>query len=263
MDISNEIKYVAYCSYLGTKSFLTYRAQAALWVVVNFLPPVFAFITIGIIYNVSAGIAGWTYYQMLLLSATTILLNSLINTVVSPYPVVRKMLTGGIDIDLTKPISRMSAVMASAQFPLTSVLSGVASAMLVFAYAIPHLQISAINIAGAVFLFFLAMVALIPFGMMITALSYYLLKSANLARRILNFSSSVGGYPMSVYGYFGQLIFTLLIPFGLAYYYPAEVLLGKIGIMQYLILSCIALAIALASYLLFERVMREYASGGG
>lgn len=260
-DIMKEAKYVAECGYLNAKSFLAYRVQAGIWLIWSMFTTIISFLTISVIYDVSSGIAGWSYYQMLVLAATSAMMSAIVLYFISPWPVVRRMVNGSIDAYLARPYSRFVTILTvSLQ---SNNVSGVISGFALLMFALPHVQFTALSMAAYFGLFALGTVAVISFAMAITVLSYHLLKSANFASRIIGLAGPIGNYPLTVFGGFGQLLFSLLIPFGLAYYYPARALFGVLSIGAYAEMAGVAIFVIVASYAIFDRYIKRYTSGGG
>ena len=80
---------------------------------------------------------------------------------------------------------------------------------------------------------------------------------------MINTLSVVGSYPLSVFGTIIMLLFSILVPIGIAVYYPAELIFGKINVVFSLAIILFSLAVAFVSYKLFYVLMRHYTSGGG
>ena len=101
------------------------------------------------------------------------------------------------------------------------------------------------------------------FILMVTVVSYILFKSGDFIDDMKNMLGGLGQYPLSVYGILGQLIFTILIPIGIAYYYPAEVLFGFVGIEGTIAELLLSIVIILVSRKIIYEVLNGYSSGGG
>ncbi len=260
-ELAEEMKYIAILCWLSTKSFMTYRMQALFWVVLEIMPAIMSFITISIIYHVSSGIAGWTYYQLLFLAASATLLGGIVELFVIPSNIVRRMLTGSIDVMLIRPHAKLTAVAAPTPAPIA--FGAILSAFVLFALSMPYLQFTAGSLLLSVLVFAFGTLAVISFGLAITLASYHLLKGAKFASKLLDMSGNIGNYPISVFGEAGKFVFTFIVPFALAYYYPAEVLLGTADALGAAKLIGLSIGAILAFYAIFDRLMREYTSGGG
>jgi len=105
--------------------------------------------------------------------------------------------------------------------------------------------------------------ALMMFLLMLTVLSYHLFKSGMFMEGLIGTLSMVGGYPLSIFGTMIMLLFSVLLPIGMAVYYPAELIFGKISIVFSIATILFSIAIAFVSYKLFYVLMRNYTSGGG
>ena len=105
--------------------------------------------------------------------------------------------------------------------------------------------------------------ALMMFLLMLTVLSYHLFKSGMFMEGLIGTLSVVGSYPLSVFGTILMLLFSVLVPIGIALYYPAELIFGKTNIAFSLAIILFSIAIVFVSYKLFYVLMCNYTSGGG
>ena len=261
MSLMYELDYLARRIYFSFKAFMIYRAQAATWVFASFFETLIPLLAINVIYTVSPGIAGWNYYQLLCLAAVGNIFSSVMWFLISPWGMVRNMVSGGVDAYLTKPYSKATALLSTALFP--GGVAGSISGLALLVYALVHLHVTVISVIGFMGVLILGFIALFWFSLAVTVLSYHVLKSATFIARVLNYSDAISSYPLTVFGIVGQMIFTLVIPFGLAYYYPSLALLGLLSVSGYALVIGVTVAITLASYAAFNFLIKGYASGGG
>ena len=259
--IGKEIQYILLRNYYSWKIFFVYRTQAFLWILESAFSTLVSYISISVIYSVSSGIAGWSYYQILFLAATSNMMFGLIYYFVNPNSLMNIMTYGNLDQKLTKPYTKFSIMITESGF--VGSVGTFISGLVLLAYSLGHLQLGLLHTLGYGVLFITGTLVFAVFITMFTILSYKLVKGAGVVYRGLNLSSTISNYPLSVYGVVGALIFSLLFPIGLAYYYPAAAFFGKISLQSYLLALLASVLIGVLSYELFNFLMRSYTSGGG
>ncbi len=256
-----DIKFYLLSQYFWWRSFLVYRGQAALWLIDSFIGIVYSYLTVAVIYTVSAGIAGWNYYQMLfLVSTATIVMNALYYNVNIGW-LMELLRRGGMDPYLIRPYGRIS-IFLSSQEGLGSA-SAILGAFLVLLYSAFQIGVTPVSLLAYVVLLVVGGITLVLFTLMLIMLFYHLLRSAQFVNRLLSFVQKASQYPLIVYGFVGQLVFTLLIPVGFASYYPAEAFLSGISPMEFFEALLIAFSISAVSYVAFNKLQVYYTSGGG
>jgi len=261
MAVTDSIRYYLINQLYLWRSFMAYRAQALLWLVYSTFSGIFSLITMTVIYSVSSGFAGWSYYQMLILSATMVMVINATTYSINGWQIVSAMRQGRLDMHMVRPYG-LATVMLSAQGVKTDI-AGFASGVAIFAYAAWELHLSIIYM-----LFFLGVAtvgtyALLLFELMITVLSYHLFRSGTFINQLVGALTTVGSYPLSVFGPIIMLLFTVVVPIGIATYYPAEMIFGKINVTLSIAVVAFSLVVAAVSYKLFYLLMRYYTSGGG
>src|SRR5271154_2210166 len=83
---------------VGWKSVLVYRLQALIWGSASIFSTITGFVIVTVIYAVSSGIPGWSYFQLLALTAMANISGGTLSYFVSIYGMIKQMRTGGIDI---------------------------------------------------------------------------------------------------------------------------------------------------------------------
>ncbi|MDE1854880.1 MAG: ABC-2 family transporter protein [Candidatus Micrarchaeota archaeon] len=243
------------------KDFLVYRAQAVVWALYSLINFLFSYVAITVIYNVSSGISGWSYFQMLFLVSTASLVFGTINYVLSPDWINQLMRRGGMDTRLIRPYGR-ATIYLSAEGSLSSIVSAF-GAFVVLIYSAFRLGLGPAPFIGYLLLLAIGTVTLTLMLLMLIVAAYVVVRGSSAVSRMLSFMSQASSYPLPVYGIVGQLIFTLVIPIGVASYYPSELVLTSVGALTLAVVLLVSVAISTVSYLGFNRLMRHYTSGGG
>lgn len=245
----------------GFKSLFAYRAQMVLWSIDSLFNILSAVIPIIAIYSVSSGISGWSYYQMLLLTGASTMMMGFIYLLISGWQIVQSMQKGAIDAYLMRPYGRFTIILSNFSDPSSFVIIVGGAVILLLAWAHLGLSVGALGLFAVIFA--LGVTAAVSFLAMLTILSYHLLRSAQFFYRITIMSSSVGNYPLSIFGILGRVLFSVVIPIGFAYYYPVNTLLGRLSPELVAAVALASVAITVVSYYLFYYLMRKYTSGGG
>lgn len=259
--LKDEVSYFMKMQYYEWKGLMTYRANALLFLFTSSFSVIAAFITISVVYQVSSGIAGWNYYQMLFLAATGTLAFWAVGYLINPWVIVQNMQRGALDPYLIRPYGRITVLLSNNYSNVSNI--AIVSGLVLLVYAASHISFSAVFLLQYIVLFIVGSTAIVLFIMMLALLSYHVMKSAQSVQRLLNLSRTISTYPLSVYGLAGQLAFTLLFPIGLAYYYPATTLLGETNLTAFAAILGFSLLMVALSYSACNFLVKKYTSGGG
>ena len=241
---------------------LAYRLQFIMWVVSSSFSTIVSYAVVTVIYSVSSGIPGWGYFQLLALSATANLMYGVSLYFVNPYNTARSLRTGGIDVYITKPYNPVLRMLADSGSLLN--IGNVAGGVILLAYAVISLSPSTEAVVAFAAIFILGLVVAPLFVLFFTILMYVIFKSGNFINWFLTNVRTAVSYPIGIYGILGTLVFTVLLPFGLATFYPSSVLVAK---MSYASMLAVA-AFEVALIALFYKgsmwlIKNHYQSGGG
>lgn len=243
------------------RSFTVYRTQAAVWLITNSLSTVASFITITIIYNVSSGIPGWNYFQLLALSSLANIALSLMNYNLTPRYVAKQMRLGALDPLLLKPYNPLLSILARGGFKgsIGNVLSG----LVMLAYALAGLHATALQVAYIAVAFSLGTAAFLLFMVMLTLLSYVAFRSAGYTQWVINIAGRAAGYPLSIYGLAGMVLLTVGMPVGFASFYSASAIAAPMAWWQTALLLLGELGLSLLYYKISMKLMGMYTSASG
>jgi len=198
---------------------------------------------------------------MLILSSTVGMVIVAIGYNVNSWGLIRSMRRGMLDMQMVRPYGLVTIMISQSGSP--PIISSFASNLAIFVYAAFMLHLSLVYIITFLGIVAIGAYALIMFWLMLTVLSYHLFKSGMFMNGLINTLSVVGSYPLSIYGTIIMLLFSIIVPIGIAVYYPAELLLDKINVVFSIAIILFSLALAFVSYKLFYMLMRNYTSGGG
>jgi ABC-2 type transport system permease protein len=238
----------------------------------NFILKTIAFVTFDmfgpflamIIYGVSAGLPGWTFEEFLLLQGTFILSTGLTHLFFWGFAgkIVNDVRYGYYDKELVKPANPLLLSLANGSDldGLPSSIVGIviaAYALLKIGWVFNVFQLFAYGI-----LVIAAVIFLLSLQIIIAAMAFLFVKSYTLLN-IFDVLTDIGKNPISVFGSFGALIFTFAFPIGLAAFYPASAILGKLSFIQVGGIVLVSLAFFGFSVLLWNQGIKRYASAGG
>ena len=243
------------------KDIAIYRTQFIVWIFVFMMSTVASVVTITIIYDVSSGVAGWSYYQVLLISSLANIMIGIVFYNISPQRLARTMRNGQFDQRILKPYNPI-VTMLSLYGTKTSVGS-VISGALVFGYAAYMAGISAMALFEMLLIFAFGVVSLTMFLLMITLLSYVLFNSAGYMQWVANIASRAAQYPLTIYGLPGILLFTVGLPIGLAAFYPSALIFGKISPASVMLVIGVEAVMLAFYYYACKWLTKKYRSGGG
>ncbi len=243
-------------------SFLIYRGQALSWAVVWMFSTAASFVSISVIYGVSPGIAGWSYYQMLALAALSNMAIGIVSYLIRPWDLIMLMRNGVFDQFLTKPYDPIALILSRSGTRAS--IGGVISSLAMLAYALANQGgISMPAFMTAVLLFALGTAALTMFIVTISILSYVLFKSGNYIQWLINIAGTTSNYPLQIYSIAGTVLLTVGLPVGLAAFYPAELMFAKISYPFTLGMAALSIALIMTFYRASTYLLRFYTGGGG
>ncbi len=243
------------------KKFLVYRLQSVLWMVFFLIIGIMGFITITVIYNVSNGINGWTYYQLLVISSFSSIAGSLIGFFLNSQQLVRDMRDGEFDKLLTKPYNPLLLIFS--RYGSIIFIFSALSSFAILIYALSNIKLHLLSLIFAVFLFLLGSAALLMFMLFISFIAYILFKSGNFMGFMRQIAGNAAEYPLQIYGPIGMVILSVAVPVGIASFYPAEIMFSKINYGFGISIAIFAIALTYILYKVNIWLLRFYTSAGG
>jgi ABC-2 type transport system permease protein len=260
-DVTKNLRFFLLSLKYNWLSFLVYRTQAFVWMVVSTFSTLSGLISISVIYSISGGLPGWSYFQMLALVGMANMVYSIINFMIGPQTFVRALRNGGFDQALTKPYDPIISIFARYGTPYN--IGGIISGIGLLAYALSNTAVNALSIVSSILLFGFGAAAVVMFLVMISLVSYVLFRSGNYLQWITAITTSASQYPLAIYGLAGTLLLTVGFPIGLASFYPAEMLFLKINYVYFLAILVLSVVLFIIFYKTSKWLLKFYTSGGG
>ncbi len=256
------IKTFLYAQKIHWKSALYYRLQTMLWLMSSIFSVAVSIVFVSVIYNFSGGFPGWSYYQVLALVGIANIAGNTINYFINIYSLIDDMAKGGIDSILTKPVNPIIFILS--RFGFVQGVSGIVGGLIVTIYAASHFKVPLSGLIFTIISLPLAIACIVLFVLSFGLAMYIFFKRASFVDWFFSNMMIATRYPLSIFGSIGILVFTIVLPLGLATYYPAELLLGKLGYASGAWLILMEIALTYSFYKFSMWVLREkYASGGG
>ncbi len=239
---------------------LQYRFQFIVYLAYAVLQPIITLVFISTIYGVSNGIAGWSYFQLLFLAALSGLTTSLFQYFVEPQRIFNDITRGGLDKYMTKPFSVFLSLLSYGNKLVVANMLGNISllvyCMLNLQFTLLQLALLAVAVAAGTTAFIIFMMAFIFNWHKYFTGGWWISTLAEMAQ-------NAAYWPISIFGTFGYIILTILIPIGLAVFVPAAIFTGKISIVTYALFVVVSLLAIYIFHGLYRKGLAGYNSAAG
>ncbi len=242
-------------------SIFTYRTQAISWMLLAGLGTVGIFISISVIYTVSNGLPGWTYFQLLTLSAMTEISTGLIWYILNPHRIVTSMRDGEIDQLLLKPYNPIIVLLT--KYGYKYMIGTVISGLVLFIYALSNIKFNMSILLVYIPIYIVGMIASIFAILAITLASYVKFKSGNYLNLGIILAQEAARYPVNIYGIIGIVLLSIIIPAAFTSFFPALILFGKVNYIFAGLMILISSILAIIFYTASTHLIKHYESGGG
>ena len=190
----------------------------------------------GVVFSHTDNLAGWRPPQLLALVGVYFLMLGFIHVFVEPSMerLLQEIRLGTLDFMLTKP--RDSQFLVSIRrislWRLVEMVAGVV--ILVIATVQMQLSISAAQLALFLFMLLLGGVIVYSFWLMLATTAFWFVKVDNILV-IFQSAYSAGRWPVNIYPQMMRLLLTFLVPVAFAVTIPAEALVGRLSLQNFLL----------------------------
>jgi len=167
----------------GWKSLFTYRFQIALWGLASLFSTITGFIIVTVVYHVSSGLPGWSYFQLLALTSLANIAGGMLSYYAQIYSIVKKMRTGEIDALLTKPVNPVVYIITN--MATRSAAATIIGGLVMLAYSLYNLKIGPLLLAYSAVAIALGMVVAVLFAFATAMLMYILFKNGRFGYWLL------------------------------------------------------------------------------
>jgi ABC-type uncharacterized transport system permease subunit len=181
--------------------------------------------------------------------------------VVDPETIIDALRSGYFDTYLTKPYEPVLFLFERQPSPWNFFYVMSYAALLVF--AVIHMPVTAASVLLSIVLIAAGLAALCTVALFLDVLSYKLFARAKWLEKLINLASSAGQYPLGVFGNIGAFALTIVVPVGLAVFYPASFLFHGLSVMSALSLLVLDAAFIAVFYKLTLHLLKGYTSAMG
>lgn len=260
-NLARNIKTYILLQVYAWKIQMAYRADFILFAISSAAYIIITLFFVSVIFSVSFSVAGWSYFELLLLVATAGLGISISNYVINIGPLFTDFWEGGFDNYLTKPHDPL--LLAIGEATNTAVIGDIVGYLILFVYAAVNTPFNPLSVLGFLVLFVLGISLLSMLQILLSVLSYKFTNGASWVAELIDLAENFSKYPLNLYGLIGVIFFTIVIPIGIASYYPSAIIVGKISYDTYILVAAIALAMIYLFYRISRMVLRGYTSALG
>jgi ABC-2 type transport system permease protein len=253
--------------YLARRSLmtqLTYRGDFFLGLARNAATVALILAFYSVLFLRTNSIAGWDLPALLVLYGSFRLVRGILyffaeDTITAIPEAVRR---GELDFILVKPVSARF-LLTCAQINLGAALNAaIGLGLVLYGVRTGHTAVTAGAVAGYVALIVCAVITFYNLLFMVMTLSFWVVKVDGL-RYLFEELMNMAGLPSGAYRGALRVLFTYLLPLGVAATVPAGVLTGHAMPGFYLYAPICAVVSSLASAWLWRRALAAYTSAGG
>lgn len=247
---------------LSVMTYLEYRASAFFYIVTSFIWSFASIFVQKFIFDQVDQIRGWTFGEMLLLTAIynlsfAFLLMFFWNSIYWDFRTAVKK--GGLDFVLTKPISART-IITTGRFDINGLLHIVPSiTMLLLAQSIGSFHFSIGNAVLACLYFLIGQYALYSILFIIYATTFWITSIDHVSNAFWALQDKAK-MPLEVYPKYLQLILLTLIPIGFAAYIPTKALLGELPQHFLIIAGLFTVTLSMINKFIWEKGIKRYES---
>lgn len=216
------------------------------------------------IYNTTAGLPGWTFYEFLLFQGTLIIVLGLGKTFSSTIPlwVLDAIYEGEFDKYLLKPYSTLLYLMALTVDHYGLAEIGVGVFIVVYSMIQLGISFATISIPAYIILVIAAFFVHLGANIIVASMGFLAVKSEALLY-LYQGMTDFARYPLNVYSVGMRFFLTFLFPIAISSFYPAQVLL-KGATLKIMLISILPVAIFFTIALItWSTAMKKYRSAGG
>jgi len=214
-----------------------------------------------IFWNVTE-IAGWSFYQLLTLYGINMVFSELVLGLAFIFNLRRlpeKVLYGGLDVILTKPIN--SQFVVSLWRPYFALVPGVLAGLIATFYGFTkgNLNFSLLNLLPFTWLFVCGLIIAYSLGMIITTFSVWLINAVSLptfAEQIIFLAK----HPRSIFGKAWRVLFMTVVPTIFMVSIPTETLIGNLQSYWLIVAPFLAFSLLFLSHIIWEQSLKSYCS---
>lgn len=216
---------------------------------------------LSVIYSYIPTLAGWTFPQMLLLFASSFILEAVAwftwrGSILKLHLAVQD---GSFDFLMTKPVSLLF-ITAFRRMDLEDVVRFViGGALVIYSFSLSGIFPSASQWILWIIGLSLAQIVYFSFGLLLKTTSFWTTQTSEI-NYVMYSLDRLNQYPTHLYTGVVRFLFTFIIPVTFISTIPAQLLTGTAGWLSTLALACFSLAIFFLARWVFYTSIRAYSS---
>ncbi len=243
---------------------MQYRLDFVLNVALSFFWAASSLVPLLVLFQKRDNIAGWSWYEALVVVAWFNVLKGLLTSVIQPSltQVVEHIRKGTLDFVLIKPADAQFLV-STARFEFRQLADSVAG-LGILVYALSHIGRlpSVAALLSTIVLLICAVAILYAIWIVVVSLAFVFVKVDNLSYLFLSLYDAAR-WPASIFRGSLAVVFTFVLPLALMTTYPALAILDKLAPTRLAVAVGTALLFTGVSRLVWLRSIRGYTSAGG
>jgi ABC-2 type transport system permease protein len=217
-------------------------------------------VTIEIMFSGITSIGLWRKEDILVLVGLYRIINGLLNLFILPSlsSLTSSIISGSLDYVLLLPIDAqfISSIREVRIWKLSDVIVG-AIFICIIKYTY-NISFHILNIIGLIIAIIIGCIIVACFYSIIASLSFWFLDSSYLLIIFPQCLEWAGKWPVSIFPRFFRILFTFIIPIGIAITIPTEVLINKFNIEMIIICFCFSIVMIFVSRIIWRMGIKKY-----
>ncbi len=244
---------------IGALNELQYRVNFFVQLFQSILALVVGLVGLGLVFNYTSELAGWTRPELLAVMGVFIMMNGLIRTTIQPN--MERLMTdvreGTLDFALTRPVD--SQVIVSVRevriWQSVDILVGAIVLVVALVQLGDRLEIGQVLAFAATLLMGGLMVYC--FWLMITTGAFWVVRMDEIVELFYGVYQA-GRWPVSVYPGWLRMLLTFLVPVAFAVTVPSSALVGRLNLQTLLFTALLTAALLLLSRWFWKWGLKNY-----
>ncbi|MEM4134189.1 MAG: ABC-2 family transporter protein [Candidatus Micrarchaeia archaeon] len=240
-----------------------YRLSFFSLVFASFLNQIGSVFLLWVLLNSILEINGWGFAELLLLNGTASLSINIFEYFFSSLQLMGSYIQKGkLDFILVRPRNEVFQIMMN-RINVEDIASPIFSiAKILIAFSLLNITLGSVDLLMFLLLLACGIVTIFSIVLFISSLSFFFFGIHYILYSFFDILEMLK-YPIEIYGSIVTVLFTFVLPFAFASYYPVEFILGKGINKEFIWLSPIVAVISfLIAYNLFKMGLKHYNSTG-
>ena len=244
---------------IGALNELQYRVNFFVQLFQSFLAPVIGLVGLGLVFNYTSELAGWSRPELLVVMGVFILMGGVIRTAIQPNMerLMADVQEGTLDYALTKPADAQIIISVREIRIWQSVDILVGAGVVVVALIQLNVGLGigqALAFAAALLM---GGVMIYCFWLMITTGAFWVVRMDQIVE-LFQGVYQAGRWPVSIYPGWLRMLLTFLVPVAFAVTVPSSALVGRLNLQTLVFTALLTAALLLVSRWVWKTGLRNY-----